>query len=81
MEWATIVPGADPYQEDVLGGLRLTVDGLAKRDHYILHEAVSRQIPVVTVTAGGYARVVTDTVKIHAQTCTIAKQLFKEFAM
>lgn len=74
------VAGADPYQHDVLGGLNLTIEGLAQRDGYILHEAVSRRIPIVTVTAGGYAIKVTDTVKIQAQTCKIAKELFHEFS-
>lgn len=73
------VAGADPYQQDVLGGLNLAMEGLAERDRLVLTEAVTRRIPIVTVTAGGYAKQLTDTVKIQAQTCKIAAELFQEF--
>lgn len=69
------VAGADPYQDDMLGRLKLTMHGLEERDRFVLGEAVSRNIPAVTVTAGGYAQHVIDTVKIHAQTCRIAAEL------
>jgi acetoin utilization deacetylase AcuC-like enzyme len=72
------VAGADPYQEDVLGRLKLTMHGLADRDRMVLSNCVSRNIPVVTVTAGGYARHVADTVKIHAQTIMIATELYSQ---
>ena len=74
------VAGADPYQDDVLGQLKLTIHGLAERDEMVLSEAVKRKIPIVTVCAGGYAQHVTDTVRIHAQTCQIAAKLAKTAA-
>ncbi len=74
------VAGADPYKNDVLGGLNLTIEGLAKRDHLVLHEAVTRHIPIVTVTAGGYAQQLSDTVKIQGQTCEIAASLFLKYS-
>lgn len=58
--------GADPYREDQLGGLALTLEGLRHRDQMVL--AATREIPVVIVLAGGYARQVDDTVAIHAAT-------------
>src|ERR1700693_5065274 len=48
--------GADPYQEDQLGGLSLTMDGLIQRDLVVFKTAVSQNIPVAVVLAGGYAR-------------------------
>lgn len=74
------VAGADPYQDDQLGRLKLTMHGLADRDTLVLRETVQRDIPIVTVTAGGYAQHMMDTVKIHAQTCRIAAELFQEFS-
>lgn len=69
------VAGADPYQDDVLGRLKLTMHGLDERDRYVLGEAVKRRIPTVTVTAGGYAAHTIDTVRIHANTCKVAHEL------
>lgn len=60
--------GADPYEDDQLGGLRLTKDGLRARDRLVI-EAVKRAgIPLVITLAGGYARRVEDTVAIHVAT-------------
>jgi len=69
------VAGADPYCEDQLGALRLTMEGLKKRDEHVLAHAVRLGIPTVVVLAGGYARKVNDTVDIHAQTVRLARAL------
>lgn len=60
--------GADPYADDQLGGLGLTRDGLRRRDRLVFQALGSAGVPVVVVLAGGYARVVDDTVAIHAAT-------------
>ncbi len=65
--------GADPYAEDQLGGLRLSRDGLRKRDRVVFEAARSACIPVVVTLAGGYARHVEDTVDIHVATVEEAK--------
>jgi len=62
------VGGADPYREDQLGGLRLTIEGLAARDALVFEYARRHGVPVVTTLAGGYARCVEDTVAIHVNT-------------
>jgi len=62
------VAGADPYKEDQLGGLALTIDGLTKRDSLVFSIARHRKIPICVSLAGGYARRVEDTVTIHANT-------------
>jgi acetoin utilization deacetylase AcuC-like enzyme len=66
------VGGADPYCEDQLGGLSLTQEGLKQRDRNVFEEARRRKIPVATVLAGGYARRVDDTVRIHVNTILAA---------
>lgn len=72
------VGGADPYVEDQLGGLRLTKSGLKARDKGVFHAARSRGIPVATTLAGGYARRVEDTVRIHANTILAAREVADE---
>jgi acetoin utilization deacetylase AcuC-like enzyme len=64
--------GADPYEDDQLGSLRLTVAGLERRDRMVLEGCSRRGIPVVVTLGGGYARRVSDTVQIHYQTCRVA---------
>jgi acetoin utilization deacetylase AcuC-like enzyme len=60
--------GADPYEDDQLGGLRLTKDGLRRRDRMVIDAVRDAGLPLVIVLAGGYARRVDDTVAIHVAT-------------
>jgi acetoin utilization deacetylase AcuC-like enzyme len=60
--------GADPYQDDQLGGLGLTRDGLRQRDRDVIDTVAAAGVPLVITLAGGYARQVEDTVAIHAAT-------------
>ena len=62
------VAGADPFQEDQLGGLGLTLEGLRLRDGLVLDAAHAVGAKVVILLAGGYARRLEDTVTIHVQT-------------
>jgi acetoin utilization deacetylase AcuC-like enzyme len=70
------VAGADPYKEDQLGGLNLTIDGLKRRDEFVFHVAKTRGIPVMVTLAGGYAQELNDTITIHANTVAAAKEAF-----
>jgi acetoin utilization deacetylase AcuC-like enzyme len=67
------IAGADPYREDQLGGLSLTIEGLKKRDELVFRVARARNIPVMVTFAGGYAQKVEDTVTIHCNTVIAAK--------
>lgn len=67
--------GADPYAEDQLGGLALSLEGLDARDRRVLEGCAARAIPVAVTLGGGYARRIEDTVRIHVQTCRIAMRL------
>ena len=70
------IAGADPYREDQLGGLDLTIEGLKKRDELVFRVAYARSIPVMVTFAGGYAQNVEDTVTIHCNTVLAAKEVF-----
>ncbi len=70
------VAGADPYREDQLGGLSLTIEGLKQRDVLVFQIAKTRGIPVMVTLAGGYALKFEDTVTIHANTVVAAKEVF-----
>jgi len=65
---AFYLAGADPYREDQLGGLGLTLDGLRHRDALVLGTCRRAGVPVAVVLAGGYARRPEDTVAIHCAT-------------
>jgi acetoin utilization deacetylase AcuC-like enzyme len=60
--------GADPYEDDQLGGLRLTKEGLRLRDQKVISAVALAGVPLVVVLAGGYARHLENTVEIHAAT-------------
>ena len=62
------VAGADPYGEDALGGLNLSLDGLRHRDRRVFAACKKVDARVVVLLAGGYAADLSDTVRIHAQT-------------
>jgi acetoin utilization deacetylase AcuC-like enzyme len=74
------VGGADPFCEDQLGGLALTKRGLSERDRKVFEEVRRRGIPVATTLAGGYARRVEDTVRIHVNTILAARDVAFAFS-
>ena len=78
-EMVFYVGGADPYCEDQLGGLSLTKKGLMERDRRVFEEARRRDIPVANTLAGGYARNVEDTVRIHVNTILAAREVALSF--
>jgi len=77
-ELVLYVAGADPFLEDQLGGLSLTFDGLMERDRLVIWTALTHDVPVAIVLAGGYAQNVEDTITIHANTAAIAKEVLKK---
>ena len=67
-ELMVYLAGADPYEGDRLGGLKLTKAGLAARDRLVIDAARGAGVPLAIVLAGGYAVDVQDTVDIHIAT-------------
>ncbi len=72
--------GADPFENDQLGRLGLTINGLQRRDAMVLSYAKEREIPIVTVLSGGYAKDIRDTVEIHCNTIRAVKAVYGETA-
>lgn len=66
------VAGADPYKEDIIGDLSLSIEGLKRRDKYIFGAARNFGVPIACALAGGYASDYNDTVTIHYNTVKIA---------
>jgi acetoin utilization deacetylase AcuC-like enzyme len=72
---AIYLAGADPFEDDRLGRLCVTKEGLAERDRLVLESCRERGVPVAVTMAGGYAREVEDTVDIHFQSIARAATL------
>ena len=66
--------GADPYAGDTLGGLRLSAEGLLKRDRLVLDAAMKAGSPVVVTLGGGYPVDVADVVQIHTHTVLATRE-------
>lgn len=69
--------GADPHEGDRLGRLKLTTAGLAERDRRVFAAARDRRIPIVVTMAGGYGRVIEDTVAVQLGTLAEALQSWR----
>ncbi|HEY3382723.1 MAG TPA: histone deacetylase [Vicinamibacterales bacterium] len=74
---AFYLAGADPFEDDMLGGLGLTKEGLRRRDALVMNAAKELDVPLVVTLAGGYARNLADTVDIHAGTVEEALKIFE----
>jgi len=72
---AIYLAGADPYEGDRLGRLKLTKEGLRRRDAFIFAECRRRMLPVAVTMAGGYAEPIEDTVEIQLATVRAAVAL------
>jgi len=72
---AIYLAGADPFEGDRLGRLKLTKDGLRQRDELVLGLCKARDLPVAITMAGGYARNVEDIADIHLATVKVASEM------
>ena len=66
--------GADPHEGDRLGRLKLTFDGLRRRDMMVLEACREIGLSVAVTIAGGYGRDVHDTVRVHANTVEVVRE-------
>ena len=64
--------GADPHEGDRLGRLDLSFDGLEARDRRVMDWAWSKRIPLAFSMAGGYGKVLEDTVQVQVNTFRVA---------
>ena len=65
--------GADPHEGDTLGRLKLSFDGLMRRDALVLEAARAVGVPVTIAIAGGYGANILDTVRVHVNTAKVAR--------
>jgi acetoin utilization deacetylase AcuC-like enzyme len=77
-ELAIYLAGADPFEGDRLGRLKLTKAGLAERDALVFNHLRRYDLPVAVCMAGGYSPDVNDIVDIHFQTVRLAAELWRE---
>ncbi len=66
------IAGADPYENDLLGGLCLTKRGLEERDKIVIKKAYDNGTKLIILLGGGYASDFKDTVDIHIKTIEVA---------
>ena len=64
--------GADPFEGDRLGRLKLTIDGLRERDDIVLSTLGTAGLPVAISMSGGYAADIDAIVTIHTNTIRTA---------
>lgn len=76
---AFYLAGADPHEGDRLGRLKLSAGGLAERDRRVLRALLERGIPVALSMAGGYGRVIENTVAVQLATLSEALQSWRQW--
>jgi acetoin utilization deacetylase AcuC-like enzyme len=76
---AFYLAGADPHENDRLGRLKLSAEGLAERDRRVLLWLQQRRIPVALSMAGGYGRDLPVTVQIQARTLELACEAWQQW--
>jgi acetoin utilization deacetylase AcuC-like enzyme len=69
---AFYLAGADPHEDDRLGRLKISADGLAERDRRVFAALRARGIPVAVAMAGGYGRDIATTVGLQLRTLELA---------
>jgi len=71
--------GADPFERDRLGRLKLSFDGLEARDRRVFDFAWQRRIPLAFAMAGGYASDIAETVQVQLGTFRVALAYWKRW--
>jgi len=71
--------GADPFEGDRLGRLKLSYDGLEARDRRVFDWAWQRRIPLAFAMAGGYGINIDETVQVQVNTWRVALAYWKRW--
>ena len=72
--------GADPFEGDRLGRLKLTYNGLEARDRRVFDWAWQRRIPLAFCMAGGYGVKIDETVQVQVNTYRVAFESWQRWA-
>ncbi len=65
---AFYLAGADAYEHDRFGKLRLSMEGLANRDRLVARACREHRLPLAVAMAGGYAKQIEDVATINTAT-------------
>lgn len=71
--------GADPFEGDRLGRLKLSFDGLEARDRRVFDWAWQRRVPLAFAMAGGYGINIDETVQVQINTYRVALEYWKRW--
>jgi acetoin utilization deacetylase AcuC-like enzyme len=71
--------GADPFERDRLGRLKLSFDGLEARDRRVFDWAWQRRLPMAFAMAGGYASDIAETVQVQVGTFRVALEYWRRW--
>ena len=71
--------GADPFEGDRLGRLKLSYDGLEARDRRVFDWAWQRRIPLAFCMAGGYGVKIDETVQVQVNTYRVAFEYWQKW--
>lgn len=71
--------GADPFEGDRLGRLKLTYDGLEARDRRVFDWAFQRRVPLAFAMAGGYGVRIEETVQVQLNTFRVASEYWRHW--
>jgi acetoin utilization deacetylase AcuC-like enzyme len=63
--------GVDCGEHDLLGGLKLTAEGLRRRDQLVRDKCRERKVPVAVTLGGGYSADIGETASLHEQTLKV----------
>ena len=73
------VAGADPFEGDRLGRLKLTYDGLEARDRRVFDWSYRKRIPLAFCMAGGYGIKIDETVQVQVNTYRVAFEYWQRW--
>ena len=71
--------GADPFERDRLGRLKLTYDGLEARDRRVFDWCFQRHVPLAFAMAGGYGVSIAETVQVQMNTYQLAMSYWQRW--
>ena len=73
------IAGADPFEGDRLGRLKLSYDGLQARDRRVFDWCWQRRIPLVFAMGGGYGHDIRQTVQVQLTTYRVAVEYWQRW--
>lgn len=67
-DWLIYIGGADPYELDSYGKLKISAHTLGERDALVRRSCYLKEVPIVLLFGGGYAPNIADTVGVQLTT-------------